>query len=263
MEWTPEAESAVKNVPFFVRKRVKARVEREAVEAGKWRIGIEDVRATQARYLNHMEREITGYRIDACFGAGGCPKRAVESDGLFRRVEAELKNANLLDYLKAHVSGPLKFHHEFTVTFADCPNACSQPQIRDIGIIGAAVPRLTGAECTGCGACAAACKETAVLLEDEEETPRIEMDRCLYCGACAAECPTGTIEATDKGYRVLLGGKLGRRPRLGIELPGRFREDQVMEIVRACLGFYKEKGQEGERFAALLTAPEARRLSGR
>jgi len=34
MEWTPEAEDAVKKVPFFVRKRVKARVEKEAREAG-------------------------------------------------------------------------------------------------------------------------------------------------------------------------------------------------------------------------------------
>ena len=28
----------------------------------------------------------------------------------------------------------LKFHHEFRVTVADCPNSCSQPQIKDIGI---------------------------------------------------------------------------------------------------------------------------------
>ncbi len=30
MKWTPEAEKAVKKVPFFVRKRVRARVEKEA-----------------------------------------------------------------------------------------------------------------------------------------------------------------------------------------------------------------------------------------
>jgi hypothetical protein len=29
MEWTPEAKAALQQVPFFVRKRVRARVEKE------------------------------------------------------------------------------------------------------------------------------------------------------------------------------------------------------------------------------------------
>ena len=33
MEWTSEAEAALKRVPFFVRKRVRARVEQEAHDA--------------------------------------------------------------------------------------------------------------------------------------------------------------------------------------------------------------------------------------
>ena len=35
MKWMPEAEEAIKKVPFFVRKRVRARVENEAKEGGK------------------------------------------------------------------------------------------------------------------------------------------------------------------------------------------------------------------------------------
>ncbi len=263
MKWTPEAETAIKKVPFFVRKRVRARVEEETASRGRRRVGIGDVRAAQARYLNTMEKEIKGYRIDACFGTGGCPNRTIESDRLFRRIEETLESADLLDFLKTHVDGPLKFHHEFTVTLADCPNACSRPQIRDIGIIGAAVPGVTDAECTGCGACAAVCKETAVRMEADDEVPRFDMDRCLYCGACAAECPTGALEIGQRGYRVLLGGKLGRHPRLGMELPGLFDEDAVVGIVKECLAFYKEKGQTGKRFAALVTEDDVRRLSGR
>ena len=37
MKWTPEAEDAIKKVPFFVRKRVRARVEKEAAAAGNER----------------------------------------------------------------------------------------------------------------------------------------------------------------------------------------------------------------------------------
>jgi hypothetical protein len=35
MEWSPEAEAAIKKVPFFVRKRVRSRVEQDAKQAGK------------------------------------------------------------------------------------------------------------------------------------------------------------------------------------------------------------------------------------
>jgi len=35
MKWTPEAEVTIKKVPFFVRKKVRLRVEKEAAEAGK------------------------------------------------------------------------------------------------------------------------------------------------------------------------------------------------------------------------------------
>ncbi len=35
MKWTFEAEAAVKKVPFFVRKKVRSRIEKEAAKAGK------------------------------------------------------------------------------------------------------------------------------------------------------------------------------------------------------------------------------------
>ena len=34
-------------------------------------------------------------------------------------------------------------HHEFRVSLSACPNACSRPQIVDIGLIGAVTPVLT------------------------------------------------------------------------------------------------------------------------
>ena len=58
MDWSEEAENAVKKVPFFVRKRVKARVEKDAREAGKKEVSLADVKATQARYLKSMASEI-------------------------------------------------------------------------------------------------------------------------------------------------------------------------------------------------------------
>jgi dissimilatory sulfite reductase (desulfoviridin) alpha/beta subunit len=66
-------------------------------------------------------------------------------------------------------------------------------------------------------------------------------------------CPSGTLTEAQAGYRVQLGGKLGRHPQLARELPGLFCEDQVVAIVETCLEFYKQNSPGGERFAELMT----------
>jgi dissimilatory sulfite reductase (desulfoviridin) alpha/beta subunit len=52
---------------------------------------------------------------------------------------------------------------------------------------------------------------------------------------------------------VLLGGKLGRHPRLAKELPGLFDEQDVIRIVEVCLTLYKKKSLRGKGFAEILT----------
>jgi len=249
MKWTPEAETAIKKVPFFVRKKVRARVEKEAYELDRKIVSIADVKATQKRYLSNMSADIKGYQLDICFGPNGCPNRANEGDTLLSSLEELLQKEDLLGFLKQRVEGDLKFHHEFRISLADCPNACSQPQIKDIGIIGACSPIKTDEACTLCEACVEACKEDAVILNDEG--PEIDYARCINCAKCIQACPTGTIAEGKKGFRVQLGGKLGRHPQLARELPAIFNEDRVIEIVKACIDFYKQNSRQGERFAEL------------
>jgi dissimilatory sulfite reductase (desulfoviridin) alpha/beta subunit len=253
VKWTSEAETAIKKVPFFVRKRVRARVEKEAREVGKNVISLSEVKTTQKRYLTNMGSEIKGYQIDTCFGPNGCPNRANIADGLMDEIENLLIQEDLLSFLKQSVKGDLKFHHEFRVTLAECPNACSQPQIKDVGIIGAAVPIITDQECTRCEACVETCKESAIALDDKNDYPVIDFDMCLKCGKCMAVCPTGTLETDYKGFRVQLGGKLGRHPRLARELPGIYTEAQVLSILKDCLALYKQLSIGGRRFADILT----------
>ena len=254
MQWTPEAEKAVRKVPFFVRKRVRVRVEKEAAAEGKPVVTLAEVKATQRRYLNNMEAEIRGFQLDSCFGPNGCPNRAAPSESIVPRIQALLEEADLLGFLKQTVSGKLRFHHELRVTVADCPNACSQPQIKDIGIIGACRPATTDNACTQCEACVEACPEAAVELGDA--VPVIDGAHCIACGKCVAACPTETLVAGQTGYRVQLGGKLGRHPRLATELPGIHDEDGVVRIVRDCITFYKARSRNGRRLAELLSAAD-------
>lgn len=254
MDWTAEAEAAMKKVPFFVRKRVRARVENEAAQEGKTRITLAEINATQKRYLSGgMAKEVRGYRIETCFGPNGCPNRAVFGDGLQKKLEQLLANSDLLGFLKSHVGDNLKFHHEFRVSLADCPNACSQPQIKDVGILGATMPGGTDQPCSGCGQCEDVCRENAVAAGTESGCPEVDGNRCLACGLCIPVCPTGSLAIGQQGFRVQLGGKLGRHPRLARELPGIFREDQIVEIVAECLRLYKKRSKNGRRFAELFT----------
>ncbi len=254
MKWTAEAEEAIGKVPFFVRKKVRARVEKEAAENGRTLVSIAEVNATRQRFLSGMAEEIRGYRVETCFGSGGCPNRILDSHNLIRSLEIILEKENLLEFLRSRVKGSLKFHHEFSLSISDCPNACSQPQIRDAGIIGAAVPGVTEAECTQCQICVETCRENSIRLDREKGKPSINMALCVRCGQCVNVCPSGTLTTVRKGFRVLLGGKLGRHPCLGRELPGIYSMEEVAEIVKACIAFWREHSRNGERFAALFQA---------
>jgi anaerobic sulfite reductase subunit C len=253
MKWTDQAEAAVRKVPFFVRKKVRTRVEKDATDAGKTSVTLSDVKATQARYLKKMSTEVKGYQVDACFGSSGCPHRAMTSDDLVESIEQLMADADLLGFLKSRVQGDLKFHHEFRIGIADCPNACSQPQIKDVGIIGATTPVFTEIPCTACGACSEACKEKAVILSETGKAEAIDGRRCVHCGDCINACPTGSISPGKKGYRVLIGGKLGRHPRLARELAGIHDMQKVLRMLSDFLAFYKMRSTRGQRFAHLLT----------
>lgn len=263
MLWRADAEELLKKVPFFVRKKVRARVEKEAQEAGKSAVTVSDVKATQKRYLTGMQAEVRGYQIDTCFGPQGCPNRASDSEQLMVQIEKRLQEADLLSFLKRSVKGALKFHHEFRVTLADCPNACSQPQIKDIGIIGAAIVEIGDAECTRCENCVDTCKESAIALKEDQPNPVIDYRRCLSCGQCIAVCESGTLQEARRGFRVQLAGKLGRHPQLAKELPGIYSDEEVLQIVEDCLALYKQRSAGGRRFAEIFNEEDFQKLSRR
>jgi len=250
LKWNEEATEALSRVPFFVKKRVKKRVEEEAAGRNANEVTLEHVRTCQKRFLNRMEDEVKGFQVETCFGPGGCPNRAVNSDGLSERLEKGLAKRDIKSFLKERVNGPLKMHHEFRISISDCPNACSRPQIVDVGLIGACRPEVTDEPCTQCGACVEACKENAVSIKDD--IPVVDDSKCLYCGQCVCVCPTGTLQVGAKGYRILIGGKLGRHPRLAIELPWIYQPGEALPIIERCLEHYQHHCLKGERFGEIL-----------
>lgn len=255
MKWSEDADTAIKKVPFFVRKKVKKKIEEYVQQKAKKIVELSDVEELKANFLSKegMEKQIKGYEVTTCFGSSGCPNTANSGAILAKKIEALIEKADILSFLKAHVKGGLKFHHEFRVAVSDCPNACSRPQIVDIGIIGSVVPGVSDEACTLCHACVEACDENAVTIDEDRVKPIIDRHRCLYCAKCIQVCPTGTIKEREKGFRVLLGGRLGRHPRLAMEVPGVHTVDEVLGLVQKCLTFYKENSKNGQRFSHLLS----------
>ncbi|MFZ5774166.1 MAG: 4Fe-4S binding protein [Thermodesulfobacteriota bacterium] len=252
MKWDKDAEETMGRIPFFVRNRVRKKVEEEARALGAQLVTMAHVRASQQRFMKNQERAVQGFRVETCFGSGGCPNRIEMEGDLVGRLEAMLAREGLKDFMRSRVQGPLKMHHEFRVTLADCPNACSRPQIVDIGLIAASTPKRGEEPCSGCSACVEACPDAAIALIDPDSGPHIDPHRCQSCGHCGKACPTGAIIEAQRGYRILLGGKLGRHPQLGLELPGIFSPEETLAVVARCLAHFKAENRQGERFGEIL-----------
>jgi dissimilatory sulfite reductase (desulfoviridin) alpha/beta subunit len=197
-----------------------------------------------------MEDEVKGFQVESCFGPTGCPNCAINSNGLSQRIEQILSVKDLKALLKERVNGPLKMHYEFRVSISDCPNACSRPQVVDIGLIGACRPEVSDKDCTRCEACIEVCKENAISLKDD--VPVVDYSKCLSCGQCIQACPKGTLREGAKGYRILVGGKLGRHPRLANEFPGIYELKGTLTVVDSCLDHYRRYCLKGERFGEIL-----------
>jgi dissimilatory sulfite reductase (desulfoviridin) alpha/beta subunit len=173
------------------------------------------------------------------------------SNELVSRLEKLLEEAELLAFLHSRHGDGLKLHHQFRLTLADCPNCCSQPQIKDVGIIGQARIDCQPEECTACGECENICDEAAIQLKDGFLVA-IHPELCVLCGACARVCPTAAINHTHSTYRVLVGGKLGRHPQLALELASDLNPEEVLALVGSIVDFYKANANKGQRLGALI-----------
>ncbi len=188
--------------------------------------------------------------VQTCKGVyGTCPHNLVEKGVVISLQSAldELKKS----YGVPQESGGLHIHDLLQVSISMCPNACARPQIADIGIIGAVIPQMDAGLCSGCNLCVTACKENAMAVADH--TPAISK-ACLFCGLCIAKCNTGALMPSQFGFRIQLGGRLGRHPQLARELPGIYTVEDVCEIIRRGYPLYLSCAKPGWRLTDVITS---------
>ena len=161
-------------------------------------------------------------------------KWAEEAD-ISKRLQRRVKSKKILHLHKIHIS------------VSGCPNCCSRPQIADFGIVGYVSPAVNTDTCTVCGACRDVCPDAAIAVKNAP--PLFDRDKCQGCVKCREICPNGSIILLDQGVRLLVGGKLGRHPRLA-QVVGEFDElDVVVQRIGQIVEEYIKCADSDERFA--------------
>lgn len=259
MEWTKEAEARMKKAPFFIRNIARNKAEEIARNRGKIIVDIEDIEIAKAgkemEDLTTMDLSIDGIEnsrfIDMalCGGVKGCPLTLFDDEGVARIFDRVIKELDLHNILESKVEGPILYHNKFRAAISGCPNSCSHPQIKDISIVGYSIPRVNKGWCTNCNCCVKSCPEGLISVEKD---PIIKLEDCLHCGKCIKSCPTNSIKDLKKGYNILIGGRLGRRPHLAKKIIDVQNLQQLEEVLKKLMTLYRQCIVEGKNFSKVV-----------
>ena len=140
--------------------------------------------------------------------------------------------------------------HKFKIAVGGCPNNCVKPDLNDLGVVGQRVPVPDTEKCRGCKKCQIEknCPIHAAKLEDGKIS--IDPDACNHCGRCKGKCLFGAVEEYREGYKILIGGRWGKKTACGRPLPRLFTtEEEVMTVIDRAILLFREEGIAGERFA--------------
>ena len=188
-------------------------------------------------------------------GAGGCPMAVIDVEALAEKLSEVLDEPEYKRKLEEKLARPFAFHSQFCAAITGCPNACAQPQIRDFGVIGRARVSVDESLCNECGMCEDACKENAIALVDGR--PHIDEARCIGCSDCVRSCQSDALSLGGRRHDVIVGGKLGRHPRLARSLGEFDTIEEAAECLRRAILLLLAEGRTGERLGALLERLES------
>lgn len=139
--------------------------------------------------------------------------------------------------------------HKFKIAVGGCPNNCVKPDLNDLGIVGQLVPNYDMNKCKGCKKCSIA--EVCPMKAAEIENGKLIIDEslCNNCGMCVGKCIFDTIPDGELGYKVYIGGRWGKKIRIGSLINKLFTKEEALDVVEKAILLFKHKGETGERFA--------------
>jgi len=265
MHWERDAKKQLGRVPFFVRPLVKRKVEERVRDRGADKVTFADFQEAESRYRSvaagkseedlkrMMPREnVPGVEmvvVETCHNElSNCPNVLIKTGEWKKAIEDWVRQSGVSERLRKRIKDDkILYHQKFRISISGCPNACSRPQIADLGITGFVRPEVDPAHCRFCGSCEEVCPDSAIEVKDAP--PIFDRKACQGCTRCRDICPDKCISVSEPGARIMVGGKLGRHPRLA-EVIGEVDESsQVIKFLDRIVNDYIEKGEPGERFA--------------
>ncbi|MDF2615152.1 MAG: (4Fe-4S)-binding protein [Clostridia bacterium] len=144
--------------------------------------------------------------------------------------------------------GHVTLPHKFKIAVGGCPNNCVKPDLNDLGIVGQKKPKYNDELCRGCTKCGviATCPTQAASLK----VGKIVIDEsiCSNCGICLSKCYFNAIDGAEQSYKVYIGGRWGKKIRIGSPLNKQFTKEEALNVIEKAILLYKDKGIAGERF---------------
>ena len=140
--------------------------------------------------------------------------------------------------------------HKFKIAVGGCPNNCVKPDLNDLGIIGQRMPVINRDKCRGCNKCVI--EDTCPIKVAKMKDGIIEIDEsmCNHCGRCVNKCPFDAIEDGGYGYKIMVGGRWGKKWAHGRALNRIFTsEAEVLSAIEKTILFFREQGIPGERLS--------------
>lgn len=225
--------------------------------------------AGEAAYLRRGGGPALGGPTMADAPLSGAASDASSRDGarggaLLAQLRQAVETSGWPRFLHEHTGGVVRRHEAFSISLAGCGNACSNPHIADVGFVAVWRPETDKNRCAGSQACAgkdgatpcvSACPEGLVTLFKGK--PVIDRKTCLDCGRCVKACPALALSG-PRGWRIYLGGCLGRRPRLALPLPGVFPDSALPALLVGGLKLHMEYYRPNARFSDTVLAHKNR-----
>lgn len=272
MKWLRETETDIEKIPPFVRNKVRSAVENYARENNISLIDravLSEAKSAlfagikpAGKIAEPTPKKSETVKVEICKGKEReCPFIINDIEKLKKNIEEILICLDFDAKRKKQIPGMILAHHIFTIGISGCPNACSQPQIKDIGIISRVIQEQSTAGCTACKACVNVCPEGGISLNENEDGVLFDSKLCIRCGMCITACPLELIKPTNKGYSLLAGGKLGRHPQLAHELNEFIPAEDILQPITKLLEYFLEHSQGPEKMAALMNRKGPETLS--
>ncbi len=265
LAWERKAKAQLKKAPFFVRPLVRRKVEERVQKNGGQKVTLEDFKEAEARFkavsAGKSSAELESMMpkpnqpgaetvvVETCHGElAGCPNKLITPSEWKEVIDRWVSENDIQERLRAKIPGDkVLYHHKLRFSVSGCPNACSRPQIADIGLVGFVRPSVDKDQCSICGSCAEACPDAAITVDDAP--PAFNYEKCMGCTQCRDVCPAGCISLTGPGARIMMGGRLGRHPHLA-EVNGEVNgPDDLIPVMENVVWDFIENAHIEERFS--------------